>query len=108
MINPISTCVCVMKHTIVPCFNLAFLVPLNERLDDGVQQHILQFLIYCNSQVDTEKVVKFLHNHLCTDACHQIIWYHPRMSDSFRREAVLAFEAREVLGICCTDAFGMV
>ncbi len=104
----IHLCMHVMKHTIVSCFNLAFLVPLNERLDDGVQQHILQFLVYCNSQVDTEKVVKFLHNHLHSDAHHQIIWYHSRMSNSFRREAVLAFEAGEVLSICCTDACGMV
>jgi len=104
----IHLCMHVMKHTIASCFNLAFLVPLNERLDDGVQQHILQFLVYCNSQADTEKVAKFLRNRLHSDACHQIIWYHSGMSDSFRREAVLAFEAGEVLSICCTDACGMV
>ena len=45
----IHLCMCVMKHTIVSCFDLAFLVPLNERLDDGVQQYIPQFLVYCNS-----------------------------------------------------------
>ena len=45
----IHLCMHVMKHTIASCFNLVFLVPLNERLDDGVQQHIPQFLVYCNS-----------------------------------------------------------
>ncbi len=58
----IHLCVCVMKHTIASCFDLAFLVPLDAKVDDRewVQQHIPQFLVYCNSRPDTEKVAKFL------------------------------------------------
>jgi len=30
------------------------------------------------------------------------------MSDMFKKEAVEAYEAGELLGLCCTDACGMV
>ena len=106
----IHLCVHVMKHTIVSCFDLAFLVPLNAKLDDieWVQQYIPQFLVYCNSWPDMEKVLKFLCNCLPSNACSWIIWYHSGMSNSFRRETITAFEASEILGICCTDACRMV
>src|SRR5260370_42029141 len=68
----IHLCMWVMKHTIASCFDLTFLVPLNEKLDDveWVQQNIPQFLVYCNSWPDTEKVVKSLCNHLPPGACN--------------------------------------
>src|SRR5260221_3355098 len=50
----------------------------------------------------------FLQSHLPRPACHHIVWYHSGMSDMFKKEAVEAYEAGELLGLCCTDACGMV
>ncbi|KAF8340422.1 P-loop containing nucleoside triphosphate hydrolase protein, partial [Cantharellus anzutake] len=105
----IHLCMCAMKYTIASRFGLAFLVPPNAKLDDAewVRQYIPQFLVYCNSRADTEKVAKFLRNRLPADARGRIVWYHSGMSEPFRRETIEAFEAGEILGICCTDACGM-
>src|SRR5258708_6890805 len=106
----IHLCVQKMRYPIASHFDLAFLVPLNPKIDDPewVMQNILQFLVYCNSRVDTEAMALFLRSRLPRPACHHIVWYHLGMSDMFKKEVVEAYEAGELLGLCCTDACGMV
>src|SRR5258707_11034574 len=106
----IHLCVCPMKYSIQSCHDLAFLVPLGPTTDDleWFRQNIPQFLVYCNSQPDSEKTALYLRNHLPVHACHCIVWYHSGMSDQFRKQIIEAYEAGEILGLCCTDACGMV
>ena len=58
----IHLCVHSMKHPIQTHHDLAFLVPLNPIMDDleWVQHNIPQFLVYCNSRLDAEKMALFL------------------------------------------------
>jgi len=58
----IHLCVWKMRYPITSHFDLAFLVPLNPQIDDleWVMQNIPQFLVYCNSRVDTETTALFL------------------------------------------------
>ena len=99
-----------MKHPIASRFDLAFLVPLNPQINDSewVQHNIPQFLVYCNSRADTESTALFLRSRLPRHACHRIVWYHSGMSDTFKKETMEAYEVGEILGLCCTDACGMV
>ena len=106
----IHLCVRKMKYPIASRFDLAFLIPLNPLIDDSdwVSQNIPQFLVYCNSRLDTENTALFLRNRLPEHARHYIVWYHSGMSDTFRKEVIEAYEAGKILGLCCTDACGMV
>src|SRR6266436_4076815 len=102
--------VCVMKHTIVSHFDLAFLVPLRAKTEnvEWIHQNIAQFLIYCNSRLDAERTAKFLQSCLPKSEHHQIVWFHSGMSETFKNEMIDAYESVEILGVCCTDACGMV
>ena len=45
------------------------------------------------------------HSSLSTD----VLWqYHSGMSEGFKKEQIMVYEMGEVLGLCCTDACGMV
>ena len=103
-------CVQKMKHPINSCFDLAFLIPPNPKIDnpEWVRENISQFLVYCNSWADTENMALFLRSHLPEHARHRIAWYHSGMSDTFKKSAVEAYNAGEILGLCSTDACGMV
>ena len=106
----IHLCVCPMKHLIQSHHDLAFLVPLGPMTDDleWFKQNIPQFLVYCNSRPDSEKTALYLRNRLPVQARHRIVWYHSGMSDQFRNDIIEAYGAGEILGLCCTDACGMV
>ena len=99
-----------MKYPIQTLHDLAFLVPLNPIMDDieWIRSNIPQFLVYCNSQSDAEKIALFLCNQLPVEARNHIMWYHSGMSEDFKREKMRAYEVGEILGLCCTDACGMV
>ncbi len=100
----------VMQYTIASCHDLAFLVPLEAKTQntEWVHQEIPQFLVYCNSCLDTEKTAKFLQSHLPNNECHQVIWFHLGMSETFKKDTIDAYEHSEILGICCTNMCGMV
>ncbi len=100
----------VMKHTIASNFDLAFLVPLQAKTEnpEWIHQHTLQFLVYCNSCSDTEKTAKFLQSCLPNNECHWTIWFHLGMSETFKNDTIDVYEIGEILGICCTNACGMV
>ena len=106
----IHLCMCSMKHLIQTCHDLAFLIPLNAKMDDleWVQCNIPQFLVYCNSQLDVEKTALFLRSHLPVDSRSRIVWYHSGMSEEFKQRTIMTYESGDVLGLCCTDACGMV
>ena len=106
----IHFCVCSMKHPIQTHHDLTFLVPLNPMMDDveWVKQNICQFLMYCNSQLEAEKTVLFLWSWLPVHAHDHIVWYHSGMSEEFKKETIITYKAGEILGLCCTDACGMV
>ena len=106
----VHLCVWKMKHPINSRFDLAFLIPPKPNIDDPewVRQSIPQFLVYCNLWADTKNTALFLRSHLPEHACHHIAWYHSGMSDMFKKSAVEAYDAKEILGLCCTDACGMV
>ena len=99
-----------MKHTIASHFDLAFLVPLRAKTEnvEWIHQNIAQFLIYCNSRLDAERTAKFLRSCLPKSECHQIVWFHLGMSETFKNETIDAYESGEILGVCCMDACGMV
>ena len=100
----------VMQYTIISCHDLAFLVPpeAKTRNVEWIFQKIPQFLVYCNSCLDTEKTAKFLQSRLPNNKCHQVIWFHSGMSETFRRDTIDTYEHGKILGMCCMDACGMV
>ncbi len=106
----IHFCVHSMKHPIQTRHDLAFLVPLNPMMDDveWVKWNIHQFLMYCNSQLEAEKTALFLQSQLPVHARDRIVWYHLGMSEEFKKETIITYEAGEILGLCCMDACGMV
>src|SRR5260370_12533084 len=57
----IHLCMHPMKHPIQTSHDLAFLVPLNPIIE-WIRVNIFQFLMYCNSQSDTEKIALFLQS----------------------------------------------
>ncbi len=75
---------------------------------EWVHQEIPQFLVYCNSHLDTEKTAKFLQSCLPNNECHQVIWFHLGMSETFKKDTIDAYKHLEILGICCTNTCGMV
>ena len=102
--------VCPMKYPLQTHHDLAFLIPLNPIMDniEWVKKNIPQFLMYCNSWLDMEKVALFLWSQLPAHDCSQILWYHSGMSEEFKKNMIMVYEKGEVLGLCCTDACGMV
>jgi len=82
----IHFCVRPMKFTLQSCFDLAFLLPLDAKVEDEawVEMNISPFLVYCNSRLDTIRMARFLQSHL------------PRNNRG------------RIWGICCTDTCGMV
>ena len=83
----IHYCVCLMRYPIQTCHDLMFLIPLNPMIDDPewVKINIPQFLIYCNSQSDTERTALFLRSQLPVHAHDHIVWYHLGMSEEFKK-----------------------
>ncbi len=75
---------------------------------EWVKQNICQFLMYCNSWLEAEKMALFLRSWLPVHAHDRIVWYHSSMSEEFKKETIITYGAGEILGLCCTDACGMV
>src|SRR5260221_1746062 len=73
-----------MKFTLQSCFDLAFLLPLDTKVDDQawIDANISPFLVYCNSRVDTIQTARFLQS--CLPQSHRdwVVWYHSGMSDT--------------------------
>ncbi len=99
-----------MKFTLQSCFDLAFLLPLDVKVDDPawIESNISQFLVYCNSCLDTIQTAKFLWSHLPWDSWDGVVWYHSGMSDASKKEVKEKFKSGQIWGICCTDTCGMV
>ena len=73
-----------MKFTLQSCFDLAFLLPLDTKVDDQawIDANISPFLVYCNSRVDTIQTARFLQSCLPQSHWDQVVWYHSGMSDT--------------------------
>ncbi|KAG1718542.1 hypothetical protein EDB19DRAFT_1650189, partial [Suillus lakei] len=67
-----------------------------------------KFMIFCNSQHETQRVATFLQGQLSSDFQEKILWFHSGMTSEFRASALDKLRKGEVWGICCTDAAGMV
>ena len=106
----IHFCIRPMKFTLQSCFDLAFLLPLDAKVEDEawVEMNISPFLVYCNSHLDTIQMARFLRSRLPWNNQDHIVWYHSGMSDTFRKEVEADFKTGQIWGICCTDACGMV
>ncbi len=66
---------------------------------------------FCSSLfIATHDLIRRKQPYICetVHAHHCIVWYHSGMSDQFQKEIIEAYEAGKILGLCCTDACGMV
>ncbi|KAF8328526.1 P-loop containing nucleoside triphosphate hydrolase protein, partial [Cantharellus anzutake] len=98
-----------MKFTLQSCFDLAFLLPLDAKVDDQawIDANISPFLVYCNSRVDTIRTARFLRSRLPQSHRDRVVWYHSGMSDTFKVDVEAKYKLGKIWGICCTDACGM-
>ncbi len=60
----IHFCIRPMKFTLQSCFDLAFLLPLDAKVEDEawVEMNISPFLVYCNSCLNTIQTARFLQS----------------------------------------------
>ena len=94
-----------MEYSATSCEDLGFLVKPGLSKADPLPD---PFLVYCNSRSDTENVGRYLRNRVSKEMMDSIVWVHSGMSSRHRSESVQKFTRRDIIGIVCTDALGLV
>lgn len=65
-------------------------------------------MAFINQQVLSEKVVGVLWEDLPLAAHKKVVWFHSGMSTEFWEKHIQQLHSREIWGLVCTDAAGMV
>ena len=66
------------------------------------------FMVFCNDRKETERLCQFARLQAPPDLARNLLWLHSGMSAQFRTETIRKLRSREIWGIFCTDAAGMV
>ena len=94
-----------LQHTASSFRDLSFLLPADKDFDEEPPP---KFMVFFDSKTDCQKAVDFLQGRLPKKDIDKVVWFHSGMSDDFRFDALQDLKDGKILGMCCTDAAGMV
>ena len=66
------------------------------------------FMVFCNDRKETEHLCLYAQSQMPAELVNKLIWFHSGMSTRFQTETIEKLHLREIWGIFCTDAAGMV
>jgi superfamily II DNA helicase RecQ len=66
------------------------------------------FMVFCNDRKETEHLCLYARSQMPVELVNKLVWFHSGMSTRFRTQTIEKLRLREVWGIFCTDAAGMV
>jgi superfamily II DNA helicase RecQ len=66
------------------------------------------FMVFCNDRRETERLCQYARLHTPAELTDKLVWFHSGMSTRFRTDTIERLRQREIWGIFCTDAAGMV
>jgi superfamily II DNA/RNA helicase len=91
MLDPLNLCHDIAR---VPVFNGDSPPPL--------------FMVFCNDCRETECVCLYARSLVPAGSVDKLLWFHSGMSARFRTETIEKLRTKQIWGIFCTDAAGMV
>ena len=100
-----------MKHSAGSFGDLDFLVPGDDTSDSGSsgqRPQYKKFVVFFDSKKEAASAGRHLRRRLPMDQRHKVIWFMSDMSAAFKEAAIADLASGKILGICTTDAFGMV
>jgi len=101
-----------MKHPAGSFRDLDFLVPGDTALDhpgsSGQRLQHKKFVVFFDSKNEAASAGRHLRRRLPLDQRHKVIWFMSDMSAGFKEDAIADLASGKIMGICTTDAYGMV